>query len=337
MIDDAELLRSYAKDRSQAAFTTLVQRHANLVYSVALRQVGGDVHLAQDVMQKVFADLARKASSLSQRAVIAGWLYRGTKFAAADLVRAERRRRQREEETGIMQDHREHPVPGGGDLEVARPVIDEVMAKLGDTDRDAVALRFFENRSFLEVGRALNLSEEAARKRVDRALEKMRTTLLRRGIPSGVALLTTALSGQVAVTAPADLVATVASGVFATGGVATGGVSLFFMSLTKIQIAATVGIVAATAGAISLYYQSGQIEPRPTNPTEVIPSDAKTIPSLPVATQPSATKAAAPVVSSQAASNPGNLRRITRRATRSSGRRRIDGSSSAATARFSPS
>src|SRR4051812_11631616 len=102
MTEDAELLRRYAQERSQGAFAELVRRRVNLVYSVALRQVGGDAHLAQDVTQKVFADLARKAATLHQRPVLTGWFFRSAQFAAADVVRSERRRRVREQETATM-------------------------------------------------------------------------------------------------------------------------------------------------------------------------------------------------------------------------------------------
>src|SRR5687768_361461 len=102
MSDDASILRHYVATRSQAAFAELVQRHLTLVYAVALRQVGGDAHLAEDVAQQVFVALARKASSLTDRVTITGWLYRSTHFAASDVVRSERRRRAREQEAHSM-------------------------------------------------------------------------------------------------------------------------------------------------------------------------------------------------------------------------------------------
>src|SRR3954468_19128631 len=102
MVEDSELLRRYVEERSQAAFTQLVERRVNLVYAVALRQVGGDAHLAEDVTQKVFADLARKAASLTGRPVLSGWLYRSAQYAGTDVVRSERRRRAREQETQFM-------------------------------------------------------------------------------------------------------------------------------------------------------------------------------------------------------------------------------------------
>src|ERR1035437_11195821 len=94
---DSELLRRFARTNSEDAFAELVKRHANLVYSAALRQVGGDEHFAKDVSQMVFADLARKAKALSRRETLTGWLYTSTHFAAAKVVRTENRCRDREE------------------------------------------------------------------------------------------------------------------------------------------------------------------------------------------------------------------------------------------------
>src|SRR3954471_3896988 len=102
MDEDAELLRRYAAEKSEEAFAALVQRHLNLVYSVALRQVNGDAHLAEDVAQQVFTALARKAAALAERPALSGWLYRSTRFAASDIVRVERRRRGRESEAHTM-------------------------------------------------------------------------------------------------------------------------------------------------------------------------------------------------------------------------------------------
>ena len=140
MIEDSELLRRYAENRSEAAFTELVKRRVSLVYSVALRQVGQDTHLAEDVTQKVFADLARKASALASRPVLSGWLCRSAQFAASDVVRAERRRRKREEANHLMHEIPIGPASDAADWDKLRPVIDEAMAELGDEDRDAVAL-----------------------------------------------------------------------------------------------------------------------------------------------------------------------------------------------------
>eukprot|EP01034_Spumella_vulgaris_P013946 gene13946-17817_t len=152
MIEDHELLRRYALEKSQDAFAELVRRRIGLVYSVAVRQCGGDAHLAEDVAQKVFADLARKAPSLVDRPVLSGWLHRSTQFAASDVVRSERRRRVREEETHFMNETNAGAGASAEDWEKFRPVIDEAMGELDEEDRDAVALRFFEGRAFAEIG-----------------------------------------------------------------------------------------------------------------------------------------------------------------------------------------
>src|SRR5664279_357678 len=135
MTPDSELLARFARTNSEDAFAELVKRHVNLVYSAALRQVNGDAHLAQDVAQTVFADLARKAASLSRREVLTGWLYTSAHFAAAKIVRTETRRRDREEKFMREPIHETAPEP---DWEKIRPALDDAMHELKETDREAV-------------------------------------------------------------------------------------------------------------------------------------------------------------------------------------------------------
>lgn len=262
MTEDHELLRRYVEDRSEGAFAELVTRRVNLVYSVAVRQCGGDAHLAEDVTQKVFADLARKAAELAGRPVLSGWLYRSAQFAAADIVRSERRRRVREQENQLMNEISAggHGVDGPADWDKVRPVIDEAMGELAEADRDAVALRFLEEKSFAEIGRALGLSEDTARKRVERALDKLHGGLAKRGVTSTTAALGLAIGGQAAFAAPAGLVASVSGAALAgaggagaasvgagmagvSAGAAGWGTWAIFMGTTKL----TVGLVAAAA------------------------------------------------------------------------------------------
>jgi RNA polymerase sigma factor (sigma-70 family) len=208
---DSELLRRFVDEKSESAFTELVQRHVGLVYSVALRRVGGDAHLAEDVAQKVFADLARKAIGLRDRPTLGGWLYASSHLASAAVVRSERRRKERESAAHFMQEtlsSSDHDP----DWARLRPVIDDVVVALKDDDREAIALRFFEKRSFAEIGLALRVTEEAARKRVDRALEKLRALLARRGITSTDVALGFALGAIGAATAPTALAGKVATG-----------------------------------------------------------------------------------------------------------------------------
>src|SRR5882672_2564349 len=172
MNGDTELLRRYVEDRSEAAFAELVRLHLNLVYFAALRQVGGDAHRAKDVAQAVFTDLARTASALSRHAVLTGWLYTSTHYAAAKAVRAEQRRQTHEQEARTMNEILQSSAPET-DWDRLRPVLDDVMLQLNEADREAVLLRFFEGRPFADVGAKLRLSEDAARMRVERALDKM--------------------------------------------------------------------------------------------------------------------------------------------------------------------
>jgi len=251
MIEDAELLRRYVTERSQDAFAELVQRRVDLVYAVALRQVGGGSHLAEDVTQKVFADLARKAATLLDRPVLSGGLYRSAQYAASDTVRSEWRRRAREQETSLMNERTDTPA-SATDWDRIRPLLDEAMGELNDPDRDAIALRYFEGRAFADVGRALQLTEEAARKRVDRALDKLAGILSRRGVTSTTAAVGAVLAQQAAVAAPAGLAASVTgSAIAAAGGVgATAGVFSFMGSTT---MTAGAGVMAALAAGAAVY------------------------------------------------------------------------------------
>jgi len=241
MTDDGELLRRYRDERSEDAFTELVQRHVNLVYFAALRRVGGDAHLADDVAQKVFADLARKALSLKNRPVLAGWLYTSTRFAAAQAVRTEQRRRTYEQEAHTMHEILATPEP---DWDRLRPMIDEAMDELNDREREAVLLRFFENRPLAEVGEKFSLSPDAARMRVDRALEKLRGLLAKRGIISTSAALAAAFVAQSAMAAPAGLVAKIVTGTLSQVGTATTATLALWKILTGVAIVGVgVGVV----------------------------------------------------------------------------------------------
>src|SRR5437867_3411089 len=135
--EDAELLRQYAAEKSEAAFAELVGRHINLVYGGALRRVGCDVQLAEDVTQRVFTALARDAATLARHPVLAGWLYTTTRYLAAQLVRGERRRRERETEAQAMNEIFSESAPPA-DWERLRPELDEAMDQLGERDREAV-------------------------------------------------------------------------------------------------------------------------------------------------------------------------------------------------------
>jgi RNA polymerase sigma factor (sigma-70 family) len=186
MSEDGELLRRYAENRDEGAFAELARRHLDLVYSAALRQVR-DAQMAEDVAQMVFLKLARKAASLSNLPVLPGWLHADTRLTALQVLRAQRRRTARE---AVQMEAKEATT---AEWEEMRPVIDEALAELETGERDAVLLRFFGDRSFAEIGELLRLAPDAARMRVNRALEKLRAALARRGIKTTTAALGAAL------------------------------------------------------------------------------------------------------------------------------------------------
>jgi RNA polymerase sigma factor (sigma-70 family) len=235
MTEDARLLCRYTDDRSEEAFTELVRRHVNMVYFAALRRVGGDRHLADDVTQSVFADLARKAPSLKNRTVLTGWLYTSTRFAAAQTVRAEQRRRTHEQEAHNMNELHSTPEPGWDQL---RPIIDEAMDELNEHEREAILLRFFENLPLAEVGAKFSSSPDAARMRIDRALDKLRGLLAKRGIASTSVALAAIFAGQSGLAAPSGLAAKISAGVLSQAGTLTTATLGLGKILTGVAIAA---------------------------------------------------------------------------------------------------
>lgn len=220
MNDDAQLLREFAETGAEAAFAELVRRHVDLVHSAARRQVAGDTHRAEEVTQAVFVELARQAKRLSTHRSLAGWLYTTARHLAARNQRAEQRRILRETAAQPMNAPDPDTPPPWEEL---RPLLDETMHHLSAADREAVILRFFQNRPLAQVGQALGVGENAARMRVDRALERLRRGLARRGVRSTAAALSLALSAHAVTTAPATLAATVTATAVLTVPLASAG------------------------------------------------------------------------------------------------------------------
>jgi len=243
MAEDAELIRRYTEEQSEAAFAELVQRHLPLVYSAAVRRLAGDAHAAADVTQLVFAALARQAPSLVHCRVLPGWLYATTRNVTVDFIRSEHRRRAREQEAHAMHElDSDSPPPAWEQL---RPLLDEVMDQLDGNDREAVLLRFFARRSFSEIAQALNVKEDAARMRVDRALEKLRTLFARRGATSTCAALGLILTSQAAIAAPAGIAGAITNAALQAGVAGPAATLIQLMSTSKTIAAAGIALVFA--------------------------------------------------------------------------------------------
>jgi RNA polymerase sigma factor (sigma-70 family) len=260
MRTDVELLRDYAEKRSEAAFGELVQRQVKLVYSIALRQCGGDAHLAEDVAQRVFTDLARRAHALSGYTVLGGWLYRRAQFVASDIVRADHRRRAREQEAQAMQDV-SRPAISDAEWQKLAPVLDQAIGELPNRDRDAVVLRFIEAKPFQEIGGTLRLTEDAARMRVERALEKLRSALARRGITSTSSALGVALANQAAAVVPSGMAVNVTGaalvGAAAGGGVGAAWLTIFTMSNIKVGVVSVLLVAGLATVAVDMHANRG--------------------------------------------------------------------------------
>ncbi len=253
MTTDSELLRQYAVQGDDAAFAQVVRRHTDLVYSAALR-VARDAALAEDVTQIVFTKLARAARTLGGYQTLVGWLHTTTRHTAINAIRGEARRRAREQETMAMQNTM--PV-SEVKWEQLRPVLDEAVGELGERDRQAVLLRYFNGLSHQEVGAMLGLSENSANKRVERALEKLREQFARRGVTASSGVLAVAMSGNSVQAAPAGLAERVAAASLAeVGGTVAGGalgfsLLAFLMSTkNKIIVAGVVLLLLALTCAV---------------------------------------------------------------------------------------
>lgn len=252
MTENQQLLADFANSGSDSAFRELLGRYVGLVYSAAVRLVGGDPHWAQDVTQIVFVDLAKQARTLPPDVMRGGWLHRHTVLVAATMMRGERRRQLRERQAVEMSALKDNSIANL--MEVA-PILDEAINQLGPDDRAAVMLRFFEQLDFRFVGKALGSSEEAARKRVSRALEKLEVLLKHRGVAFSAAALGAALQTQAVAAAPVGLAAAIAGPALA--GATAGGMTLTMLKLlamTKLKMA-TLGTVLVVAVATPVLIQ----------------------------------------------------------------------------------
>ena len=263
-MDDMELLRQYAEEGSEPAFAELAKRHVNLVYSTALRHVSRS-HAAEEITQAVFVVLARKAKSLRRSIVLSGWLYHAVRLTAANFQRSEIQRIRREQEAYMQSSVNETEDDTWTQI---RPLLDTAMAGLSEKDRNAIVLRFFEGRNLRDVGVALGATEEAAKKRVSRAVDKLRKFFMKRGVALSAAVLAGAVMANSVQAAPASLAisaaaaaksASVASGTLI---LAKGVLKLMAWTKTKMAILAT-GIALAVGTSAVIVEKTYSSPPEP--------------------------------------------------------------------------
>ncbi|HEY3853654.1 MAG TPA: sigma-70 family RNA polymerase sigma factor [Verrucomicrobiae bacterium] len=246
-MDDISLLREYVEHGSEEAFAALVTRHVSKVYSIALRHTRNP-HQAEEIAQAVFVILARQARRLSSRVILAGWLCRTAQLTAVTFVRSEIRRARREQEAYMQNQSLENEPDVWPQI---APLLDTAMAGLNEIDHHAVALRFFDGKSMKEVGAALGASEDAAKMRVNRAVEKLRLFFTKRGIVVSAAVLTVAISANSVQCAPATLARTATAVALAKGTTASTPTLTLSKEVLKIM-AWTKAKMAIVAAAVAL-------------------------------------------------------------------------------------
>jgi RNA polymerase sigma factor (sigma-70 family) len=250
MMSDLDLLDQYVRENRQEAFAALLDRHLKLVYSAALRQVRSP-ELAEEVAQSVFADLARNARKLEPKTILTAWLYQVTRRTAIDVVRRESRRQLREQIAFDMSNMNAN----SSEWSAIEPILDEAMETLDPSDRTAILLRYFEDKSLREVGQTLGTSEDAAQKRVSRALDLLRAYFSKRGRSVAVGGLAAIITAHAAQSAPAGLkVAILASAAFSGAGApALGTIGITkTIAMTTLQ-KALIGATFAAAVGTGLY------------------------------------------------------------------------------------
>lgn len=247
MPTDRELLRSYVQHADERAFEEFVRRHIDIVYAAALRRTGGRAHLAKDVSQRVFTNFARRAAWLIDHPSLEGWLFRATRNASIDAVRGEARRDNVLRSFATMSDNA--PPQQEAEWDQLRPVLDEALDRLPERDREVVLLRFFHGLQFSDLGQRLSMSENAARMRSKRALEKLRRLLGARGVTSSTTALGLLLSQSAHASAPAGLAAAVSAS--AVASVPTGIATVILPFLIMNKIAAPLVTAALVAGLLT--------------------------------------------------------------------------------------
>lgn len=249
-VDDFTLLHRFRSDRSDEAFRELVRRHSGPVHAAARRYAGGKESLAEEIAQAVFIEFSRKAPGLTPETVIGGWLQRCVRYKAKEALRAEARRLHRETAAARLA-----PDPGIPPSRVDLTAdLDEALDALPGRDRLPLVMRYYEGRSLKEIGEILGISGDAAQKRIQRSLERLRTELAHRGMTGGSASLAQALAQIFPFPAPSLPAAALQAGT--AGSFLSPSLSL--LSAMNVKMV-SVAILVAAAVAIPLISQQRTI------------------------------------------------------------------------------
>jgi RNA polymerase sigma factor (sigma-70 family) len=255
-MDDWRLLRQYVDEGSETAFADLVSRHINVVYSAAFRRLG-DSHAAEEICQVVFSLLAVKAAGLTRHTALVSWLYQTASFKASRYWRGEARRRHREQEAAMINTTATEADDADAVWQQLAPSLEDAINALGEQDRVAILQRFFEQKPLREIGHALGIGEDAARMRINRALERMRLFLVRRGAVCSLALLSTLLAERAVHAAPAALAPSVSTAALAAkASVGPSLLALFLALLAKSKPQAVWILAVLTAASVALLFQT---------------------------------------------------------------------------------
>jgi RNA polymerase sigma factor (sigma-70 family) len=268
---DWDLLQEYVCSKSPAAMETLVRRHLPMVYAVARREMRGDASLAQDIVQGVFLLLMQRAQHISSRVVLAGWLFKVTRFAAADLRKRQARQIRREQEAARMKSALNSSEDDATDESAAAlALLDDAIAALPSGDRDLVALKFLQGRSHLQVGQAMRITENAARQRAHRALQRLRHFLSRRGVSMSSDTIGAMLAAEAAKQTISNPILNQVISALQSGSVegrsaaiAKGALHMLRISMLKTVMATGMAVVLVIGGGVGIVQVAAQIGAAP--------------------------------------------------------------------------